>query len=71
MITRCGALELDPRGIRVVGIAPGLVETPLTRTELDNTAIRGLFMAVIPMKRAVEAEEIATAAVFLVLPSKG
>src|SRR6201987_3507227 len=65
MITRCGALELGGRGIRVVGIAPGLVETPLTRKELDNPAMRELFMGVIPMKRAVEAEEIAASAVFL------
>jgi NAD(P)-dependent dehydrogenase (short-subunit alcohol dehydrogenase family) len=65
MITRCGALELGGRGIRVVGIAPGLVETPLTKKELDNPAMRALFMGVIPMKRAVEAEEIALAAVFL------
>ena len=65
MITRCGALELGGRGIRVVGIAPGLVETPLTRKELDNPATRELFMGIIPMKRAVEAEEIAEAAVFL------
>ena len=64
-ITRCGALELGGRGIRVVGIAPGLVETPLTRKELENPAMRELFMGVIPMKRAVEAEEIAAAAVFL------
>jgi len=65
MITRCGALELGPDGIRVVGIAPGLVETPLTRHEMENPAMRELFMAVIPMKRAVEAEEIAATAVFL------
>jgi NAD(P)-dependent dehydrogenase (short-subunit alcohol dehydrogenase family) len=65
MITRCGALELGGRGIRVVGIAPGLVETPLTRRELEDPAMRALFMEVIPMKRAVEAEEIAAAAVFL------
>src|SRR6201993_1019734 len=65
MITRCGALELGARGIRVVGIAPGLVETPLTRKELENPAMRELFMDVIPMKRAVEAEEIAASAVFL------
>jgi NAD(P)-dependent dehydrogenase (short-subunit alcohol dehydrogenase family) len=65
MITRCGALELGPRGIRVVGIAPGLVETPLTRKELDDPAIRALFMAVIPMKRVVAVEEIAAAAIFL------
>jgi NAD(P)-dependent dehydrogenase (short-subunit alcohol dehydrogenase family) len=65
MITRCGALELGGRGIRVVGIAPGLVETPLTRKELKNPAMRELFMGVIPMKRAVGAQEIAAAAVFL------
>jgi NAD(P)-dependent dehydrogenase (short-subunit alcohol dehydrogenase family) len=65
MITRCGALELGGRGIRVVGIAPGLVQTPLTRSELENPAMRELFMSVIPTKRAVEAEEIAAAAVFL------
>jgi NAD(P)-dependent dehydrogenase (short-subunit alcohol dehydrogenase family) len=40
MITRCGALELGGRGIRVVGIAPGLVETPLTRKELEDPAMR-------------------------------
>jgi NAD(P)-dependent dehydrogenase (short-subunit alcohol dehydrogenase family) len=65
MITRCGALELGGRGIRVVGIAPGLVETPLTKKEMENPAMRALFMGVIPMKRAVAAEEIAEAAMFL------
>ena len=64
-ITRCGALELGVHGIRVVGIAPGLVDTPLTRHELENSATRELFLGVIPMKRAVAAEEIAAAAVFL------
>jgi NAD(P)-dependent dehydrogenase (short-subunit alcohol dehydrogenase family) len=58
-------LELGSRGIRVVGIAPGLVETPLTRKELENAAMRELFLNVIPMRRAVQAEEIAEAAVFL------
>src|SRR4029077_19026617 len=62
MITRCGALELGGRNIRVVGIAPGLVETPLTRKELENP---GLFLSIIPMRRPVAAEEIAAAAVFL------
>ena len=64
-ITRCGALELGGRGIRVVGIAPGLVETPLTKKELENPAMRELFMSVIPMRRAVDAKEIAATAVFL------
>ena len=45
MITRCGALELGAHRIRVVGIAPGLVETPLTRKELEDPAMRELFLA--------------------------
>ncbi len=65
MLTRCGALELGSRGIRVVGIAPGLVDTPLTRHELEDPAMRELFLGVIPMNRAVAAKEIAAAAVFL------
>jgi NAD(P)-dependent dehydrogenase (short-subunit alcohol dehydrogenase family) len=65
MITRCGALELGGRGIRVVGIAPGLVETPLTKHELENPAMRELFLSIIPMNRPVAATEIAAAALFL------
>ena len=44
MLTRCGALELGGRGIRVVGIAPGMVETPLTRKELEDPAMREMFL---------------------------
>jgi NAD(P)-dependent dehydrogenase (short-subunit alcohol dehydrogenase family) len=65
MLTRCGALELGSRGIRVVGIAPGMVETPLTKKELEKPAMRALFLGMIPMNRAIEAGEIAAAAVFL------
>jgi NAD(P)-dependent dehydrogenase (short-subunit alcohol dehydrogenase family) len=46
-------------------IAPGLVDTPLTKKELQNPAMREVFMDVIPLKRAVEAKQIADAAVFL------
>jgi NAD(P)-dependent dehydrogenase (short-subunit alcohol dehydrogenase family) len=65
MVTGVGALELSGRGIRVVGIAPGLVETPLTRNELEDPAMRELFLSVIPTDRPVKAQEIAAAAVFL------
>jgi NAD(P)-dependent dehydrogenase (short-subunit alcohol dehydrogenase family) len=71
MITRVGALELSGRGIRVAGIAPGLVETPLTRDELENPATRELFMSVIPTNRPVKAQEIAAAAVFLASDEAG
>ena len=65
MITRCGALELGGHGIRVVGIAPGLVETPLTKPAMDDPETRELFLNIIPMKRPVAGEEIGAAAVFL------
>ena len=48
MVTRCGALELSAHGIRVVGIAPGLVETALTREAVQDPAMRKLFMEIIP-----------------------
>jgi NAD(P)-dependent dehydrogenase (short-subunit alcohol dehydrogenase family) len=65
MITRCGALELGGHGIRVVGIAPGLVETPLTKPAMDNPETRELFLNIIPMRRPVAVEEIGATAVFL------
>jgi NAD(P)-dependent dehydrogenase (short-subunit alcohol dehydrogenase family) len=65
MVTRVAALELGSKGIRVVGIAPGLVKTPLTQHELEDPVMRELFMSVIPMNRSVAAKEIGDAAVFL------
>jgi NAD(P)-dependent dehydrogenase (short-subunit alcohol dehydrogenase family) len=65
MVTRCGALELSAHGIRVVGIAPGLVETALTRKAVEDPAMRKLFMEIIPTNRPVDAREIGAAAVFL------
>ena len=65
MITRCGALELSSQGIRVVGIAPGLVETSLTQELLQDPAMREQFLDIIPMNRPVQAREIGDAAVFL------
>ena len=41
------------------------METKLTRKELENLAMRELFLNIIPMRRPVAAEEIAAAAVFL------
>jgi len=41
------------------------VETPLTRKELADPAMREIFFNMIPLKRAVDAKEIAAAAVFL------
>ena len=59
MLTRNGALEMTPDGVRVNAILPGLVETPLTRRHFDNPAAHAAFLRRIPMGRAAQPEDIA------------
>ena len=66
MLTKNGALELTPSGIRVNVILPGLVQTPLTKRIFDNEEIHAAFMERIPKGRAAQPDEIAAPALFLV-----
>ena len=65
MLTKNGALEMTPDGVRVNAILPGLVETPLTKRHFDNPAAHAAFLARIPMGRAAQPEDIAGPALFL------
>ncbi len=65
MLTKNGALELTPSGIRVNAILPGLVQTPLTKRLFDNSEIHAAFMERIPQGRAAQSDEIAAPALFL------
>ena len=65
MLTKNGALELTPAGIRVNAVLPGLVQTPLTKRLFDNADIHAAFMERIPQGRAAQPEEIAAPALFL------
>ncbi len=65
MLTKNGALEMTPDGVRVNAILPGLVETPLTKRHFDNPAALAAFMERIPMGRAAQPEDIAGPALFL------
>ncbi len=65
MLTKNGALELTPSGIRVNAILPGLVQTPLTKRLFDDTDIHAAFLQRIPQGRAAQPEEIAAPALFL------
>jgi len=65
MLTKNGALELTPSGIRVNAILPGLVQTPLTKRLFDDADIHAAFMQRIPQGRAAQPEEIAAPALFL------
>jgi len=65
MLTKNGALELTPSGIRVNAILPGLVQTPLTKRLFDNKEIHAAFIERIPQGRAAQPDEIAAPALFL------
>jgi NAD(P)-dependent dehydrogenase (short-subunit alcohol dehydrogenase family) len=64
-LTRSLAVELAPRAIRVNAVAPGIVQTPMTRTTLANPAGLAGFLRRVPMARVATPVEIASACVFL------
>jgi 3-oxoacyl-[acyl-carrier protein] reductase len=57
------ALEVASRGITVNVVAPGLIETDMTRTITDG--VRGEWVARIPLRRLGTPEDIAAAVCFL------
>ncbi len=64
-LTRILALEWGPYGIRVVGIAPGLFRTDMTRELFADRAWLSRRRAEIPLRRVGEPEDLAGLAVFL------
>jgi len=63
-LTKCMAVELAPYNIQVNAIAPGYIETDMTRP-LKTTPLYELFMNRTLAKRPGQPEEIAGAAIFL------
>lgn len=64
-LTKAMAIELAPRGVRVNAIAPTYIETPLTKSFLDDAAFRADVLRRIPMGRVGRIEEVAAAVTFL------
>ena len=64
------ASEVGPKGVRVNGIAPGWIETPMLRQALDgDPARRDRILTRTPMGRFGEPSDIGTAAVYLCSPA--
>jgi 3-oxoacyl-[acyl-carrier protein] reductase len=57
-----------PTGVRVNGIAPGMVETKLTRVTTDVPERRAEFLNRIPLKRFASCLDVAHTALFLASP---
>jgi NAD(P)-dependent dehydrogenase (short-subunit alcohol dehydrogenase family) len=65
MLTRCAAMELGSHGIRVVGIGPGFIETPMTEYARHVDGVQQAYLESIPLGRVGAPSDIADAAVFL------
>jgi len=67
-LTRSLAVAWAPEGIRVNAVAPGWIETPLTRAVRADPAADGRIVARTPMQRWGQPEDIADVVCFLASP---
>lgn len=68
MLVKSLAVSLAEHGIRVNGIAPGIIETPLTAPGLDQPGVRAHLDSQIPLGRIGQISDIGEAVVFLASP---
>jgi NAD(P)-dependent dehydrogenase (short-subunit alcohol dehydrogenase family) len=64
-LTRIMAADYAPYGIRVNGIVPGSIETPLTKPLMDDPEVRARLVALHPIGRVGTPQDMAGIAVFL------
>ncbi|WP_182376092.1 glucose 1-dehydrogenase [Nocardioides sp. WS12] len=63
-MTKCAAMELGPKGIRVNSVHPGMIDTPMTRVHGGDAAME-YGASKVPLRRVGVPEDIAPVYVFL------
>jgi len=64
-LTKAAAVEYADQGIRINALAPGLVETPMTKHWFDDPAMRSFFLANSPIGRFAQTDEVDSMVLFL------
>jgi 3alpha(or 20beta)-hydroxysteroid dehydrogenase len=63
-MTKCAAMELGPKGIRVNSVHPGMIDTPMTRVHGGDAAME-FGASRVPLRRVGHPEDVAPLYVFL------
>lgn len=71
MLARTAGVELGERGIRVLNVAPGAVETPINQSTMEDPKKLKELNAAIPLGRMAKAAEIADLVTYLASGSAG
>lgn len=67
--TKASALELAPHGVRVVSIAPTIIDTPMIADRMAAPDFAQRVLSSIPVGRVGKPEEVAAAVVFAASPA--
>jgi glucose 1-dehydrogenase len=65
MLTRTAGIELGPQGVRVVGVGPGAVATPINQSTMDDPEKMRVLDNAIPLGRMAKPHEIGEVVAFL------
>jgi NAD(P)-dependent dehydrogenase (short-subunit alcohol dehydrogenase family) len=64
-LVRSAAIDLAARGIRVNGVAPGVVDTPLAELVVRNAELAPQYLKTIPLGRFAQPSDVANCVLFL------
>ncbi len=64
-LTKAMAVELGPEGVRVNALAPTFIETPMTRSMLDDPGFKEFVKRMIPLGKVGQPNDVAVAALYL------